>query len=995
MHGVAVGRARPLRISLIILTAIALIAAAGFVGRRLGHHAKPPQVAKPRVTVYRHHSQVVYLEAPKPMQSDPEKGIAVPLLVRELFRQSLLMAARDELGLYTRDAVLEESPPADKADASLRCDLSYVSGNRFSVTAGEAAEQNGPPTDSPVRYEGELQAMNIVPLVDTAERYSRGVYADLLKGDGFAAANKPLAPTTRPDQGDLAAAQGRLEELTEASQFAAVRAAHEALRSAARGPWASILVRGYANLGQLTWPYLNATHEVFVARALLYAQRMVSSDPRSPDARWARAYARALVGLHGAALEDLAEADRLARQSGVTRPGWAELIEPLCRYQTARLADLAVSDARRAPLAMFLCFLTVEHCGSRADVIETAKTALKVNPLCMRLIESMSDMSGVGYLHVLTEMGPAEFRGSLPGQLGRLADLPSDATRALATLRGNPQDVPANADLVRSLVGDTEDVEPSWGALGGMIRETHFMHVCRRAYFMSTQWSVDASDYVNSQAPLVEGHPYQALIDYYAATHADPAARQRAGERLIAFDFPDVRLSATRLYFALSSLVGNRHQATRLLWLNLQQAADPGAYDQEILMFPFQLDSLERNKPMTMVHAQRLREISPFSPIWMAASVLADWENARGHVDEWQKLAPGYPILTAALGRRYAGAGDYADAAQCLRAYLRVGRDAWAYRMLADSYSHLGDEAKWLQVMNESLGQEDYGLDHAMTQSEMARHYMDKRQYQEALPHALAAAESGSEWGLNSAAECYEGLKDWENAEQYVAASATRYYHPDNWYFWCQRTGRGHLDRAATAMGQYVDSLKDSADYGDRWRLPAFYLLEGDDARAERELARNLEQFGDPWAGLHLALLKLRAGDRPAAATVLKTVAERGPAFRFNGSDTPWTELLQFVAIVRQRMSRDPGAKFDLPEIDRLIAASGDGDRATLNYFAAKYLEALDGAPQAGDYLRRSAAAGYQGNVNVLLALQDLRHQGASPPDHPPDPAATAPAVSH
>jgi hypothetical protein len=255
----------------------------------------------------------------------------------------------------------------------------------------------------------------------------------------------------------------------------------------------------------------------------------------------------------------------------------------------------------------------------------------------------------------------------------------------------------------------------------------------------------------------------------------------------------------------------------------------------------------------------------------------------------------------------------------------------------------------------------------------------------------LAAAESYSEWGLNSAAECYEGLRDWDRAEQYTAASAMRYDHPDKWYFWCKRTGHGQVDRAAAAMRQYVDSLSDSAEYDDRWRLPAFYLLQQDNAAALRELSRNLDQFGDPWAGMHLALLKLRAGDRAAADTVIATTAERAAGFRFKGSSVPWTAMVDFTMIIRQRVTRGSEAKISLAALDHLIDACGDGDRATLNYFAAGYLEALDHSPQAGDYLRRCAAAGYQGNVNCLLALQELRRTGADPIDRAADPATTAP----
>ncbi len=76
------------------------------------------------------------------------------------------------------------------------------------------------------------------------------------------------------------------------------------------------LVRGYANLGQLTRFLWNASHEDFAARSLLYAERMVAAHPGSADALRHQGYARAMAGMHALALADLDAANRVDHGAG-------------------------------------------------------------------------------------------------------------------------------------------------------------------------------------------------------------------------------------------------------------------------------------------------------------------------------------------------------------------------------------------------------------------------------------------------------------------------------------------------------------------------------------------------------------------------------------------------------------------------------------------------------------------------------------------------------
>jgi tRNA U38,U39,U40 pseudouridine synthase TruA len=113
--------------------------------------------------------------------------------------------------------------------------------------------------------------------------------------DGVEKPGKAATTTTAAAAGGDGDVEAELRELTYFAQFNVLRDAHAAPESIES---LGHLVRAYANLGQLTQFHWHASHKVFKARALLYAERMVEREPRNPSALWHRAYARALIGLH-------------------------------------------------------------------------------------------------------------------------------------------------------------------------------------------------------------------------------------------------------------------------------------------------------------------------------------------------------------------------------------------------------------------------------------------------------------------------------------------------------------------------------------------------------------------------------------------------------------------------------------------------------------------------------------------------------------------------
>jgi tetratricopeptide (TPR) repeat protein len=937
--------------------------------------AAPARPARVRQT------RVLYLAPPRVVAPDPSRPFP-SLLSRELARQSLLLAAREELGLTTRDGVLGEPPPAgaSAADAMLRLDVDNLKAHALPYRIVDVGGNEQQLAEDEVPIPAPTPTLPDMPrMVQDLEARSRGQYVDLLKREGFvrpgASAAATTEPTTRPTEpGDV---EPQLAEMTEIAQFAAIRQAHAAIRSSGESAdWLGVLVRGYANLGQLTAFHWSASHDVFVARSLLYAQRMVATEPNSANAHWHRAYAMALAGLHRAALADLASASKLPHKQAA--PSWVELLEPLCRYRTEKLAALAAADKARAPLAIYLCYLTVEHCGSPSVVLETAKAALELNPLCMRLVDGMCRHAGVSYLHTLTQMGPALFRSSLPALLSRIKDLPAGTRSRLPVARTQWQDPAVVAALCKSLVEAPDADEFSWSALGRMLQEINFVHVETRTEFLAIQLGAEPEPFARQSASLIEGHPFKPFIDALACYSSGNPDRTKMMQALKGFNIPVLRqvvMPAIRVTMTVDTpgtLQGNA------AWNSLWQCIDNTAWNQE-----------ERADAQTMTYnwdrrpevyqwiARVVDSVSPGAPVAIAVHIVCDWKNAQKNVTKWTRQFPAYPIVNGALAWQYTRLKEYDKAEPFFRAYLKKAPDAWAYRMLADNYRLQGDRKNWLATIDESLKQEDYGLDHAYTQTEVANRLMDEGDYKTALPYADAAAQSYMSLGLKAAARCHEGLGEWDQAEAWVRADAERYDHPMDYYCWCVRTGHGDRATAGRAAQQWVESSGNTFDIAQMEYRLSFYLLDGQRDAALKAARQMVAVSDEPWMGIHLALLDIEGHDAAAAEAALDVVEKRGPSYK-----VPWTgrtrpQMIEVARLLRECLAAGPAGKLDLQAVDRAMAGIDPEEQANICYFVARFLQLRDKSAEAQPYFKR-AARGSALDTNTLLAIQTLRASPAT-----------------
>jgi tetratricopeptide (TPR) repeat protein len=719
----------------------------------------------------------------------PAHNLHISLLAWELYRQAVLVAARDELGMQTRDESLREwraSPP--------RLQTLDPSVQGFSLTLTRVEE---PPSsiEAPALWHSrpDMVAMfSFLPEMETlAEKTSRTDFPAAMRRQGWQ--GKPDAQS--PDAPPPLEADALLPQLDELSQFAILRLTHAAIASSGESlPRLGVLVRAYANLGQITRYHWSVDSRVYTARSLLYAQRMVAKDPKSAFALWHRAYARALAGMQGPALDDLTAAQRLSPSAAA--PSWVALLEPFCKYQTGRLTDLATADPSNTSLGMYLAFLTVENSGCQGAAINFAQAALKVNPNCLRLIDAMCDQTGPGLLNELTETGPQIFGQLLGANLEKMPAFPKSVVDLIHNLRraeGNP----AGRETVCQLLIDEGDPakdsgEPSWAALGRQIQETTFAHVQRRANLIALQWGIDASDYTAEVRPLIADHPYNGLIEAYGLCHGPNLELLQSALHRPRLD--RLTLSAIPLYkmdIAYEPPGQTSNRVLSAIFDNIDNTSPD--IEQMLLLYG------GATNPYLADLASHLETVSPHSP-WLLIDQIHDHWDATSAA-KWEADQGDFPSIAFALAQKYAELQQWSDAERCFKKYVSVSPDIKGYQALADIYLKQGQEDQWLQTLQAFLQLPAYGLEHATVQVQIANRFMSKGNYKDALPYADAAADTAAAWAQLCAAEAHAGVGDFDGAESLITDEIQHYSQsPYIWYAWCLRTGHGKRTAAADAM---------------------------------------------------------------------------------------------------------------------------------------------------------------------------------------------------
>jgi tetratricopeptide (TPR) repeat protein len=875
------------------------------------------------------------------------------LLAAEIYRQAFLIAARDGLGLPTRDGSLREwgasGPPGELIEPTMN-----QQHWQFAV-AGKTPQE--------MVWEGDIQwdslPINYPDMVVAAERLSRAGFVAALKAHGWV--GNPVA--FKPDLPAPAGCEALLDQLDEFSQFAALRLVDAAIEKDGESlPRLSVLVRAYANLSQLTRFHWSIESKVYAARALLYAQRMVSLHPNSAFALWHRAYSRALAGLHQNGLDDLHDADALNQPN---RPAWADLLDAYCRYQTSRLTDLAVKDPTQKPLAMYLAYLTVQYSNSQGAKMTVAQEALAANPNCLQLIDAMCNDTGPGMLNELNDMGPSVFGNILGDRLREIFGKPKSVTDLLAGLNGGEVN-PADRRTIWLAMIDAgspkrDQVEPSLAALGRLIEETEFAQCRRGGDFWSHWMGTDSSNYVKSVWPSVADHPYHNTMKAYGLW-LEPDLKD-AGAALEDQSFDLVTINN---FFVLNNLEGEAKprgkDSNQKIFDAYFRNLDGTSFDMEQVLNGYG-DQTPVDAPWCV---QFLNYVSPHSPLLIAEEIRDDWNSDKEA--EWAPLAADQPDVALALGRHYVKTEQWDRAERCLKQYITRSPDVTGYETLAGIYKQQHRDDRWLATLKEYLMQPDYGLQHMSVQVKIARYYMAKGDYADAIPFADQAAGTGAYDGQDCDAEARTGIGDFATAEQLLIDNMNHYNTgPYDWFAWCVRTGHGDRTGAATELQEYLAAPGKHLTDEDKFEWAVLRMLQGDEAAAIKTFPAHAKGRRGVVSNLHIAILQDVAGN----ATERDKSLEKAISLSRDG-----TKLNKFCLLLQAAFQSGAAATPDADAMADLLKTAKPDDRAVIAYIAARCLDTRKQIDLATKYLRIGIAGNSDNTVDVLLIADALRKRG-------------------
>ena len=467
----------------------------------------------------------------------PTKG---PEFQRELVREAMLIAARDEIGALTRDELLGEACPQNNHTLALRF---------FYVMPGE---ENG---GGPLRQlsfrrldsgEKETQFLDYdytlwirdpsdyMRILCDVERMSREDFTQSLKQAGVKKFDVPATETTNLEE-SLKDIDLLLEQMSIVPQFDAVRQIHQRIRETGESvPLLQRLVMGYTHLYLLSEHHFLKARFVFQSRALLYAQRIVAKYGETPEHLALRGAVLSYITYFKMARDNFELADRKKKENPPAHKAlseWMEIGRAYADYDFSRMETL-VKEYPENSVAKLVHYLMHEYTldSKTAQNVGREMTASRA---CMRIFDGMAGISSFDPILAPGKIDYVSYYAqTLPHELSRVRDMPQSVMEAAKTTsrssNANPLTrlfgVTASGEndesfLARKRILDafhatTEEdnaCEMSWSALAHLIREESVLQIFHVAKGILGH-NGDSSSMIRAAAPVFQGHPLEKAL---------------------------------------------------------------------------------------------------------------------------------------------------------------------------------------------------------------------------------------------------------------------------------------------------------------------------------------------------------------------------------------------------------------------------------------------------------------------------------------------------
>jgi tetratricopeptide (TPR) repeat protein len=888
------------------------------------------------------------------------------VLMREVSRQAVLVAARDGLGRTTRDALLREPMESDDGTGAVDIVIQYNSEGP-SVLEFEGRRKGGGGWLCRQEFAVDLKrdvdySNRWAKLISDAESFSRAKFADSLKEVYQVDANRVV------EDGPVEAeAERLLSEMDYISQFSAARRLHAQVRSDGESvPRLAALARAYAQLGSLSESHFSPTHKVFKARALLYAERLVATHPDLAWPLWQRAFVRATVGLHKLALDDIQAAEKLGGND--RPPPWLELIDAYCHFDLKRL-DAAGQDAALAQLAALLRLYTAESSTIISRILAAAQALLEKSPACDRGVDAICNTGELGTKRLGAFLGGRLVLAELTARLNALSDLPEsvqgvlripeqgvieDNEVAVAMSGIDLQPAPRAVQLLREAAKD--DVgEPSWAVLATLLEDAHFGQSWRELeleQFLGmplaeslARWKTFAGDHPLKEALAEQAPASMSRGTVSVGSHMQDKL-QSVPEPMRKFDFEmreEHLLGHAKPFGEQTSSVFSRAMAN----------ADM-VYPDLVLLRT--IEGRRQSNYRDSSTASALMNISPLSPQATAAAITdSEWDLVADKVAAWDKQFADDASVQYALGGRYKALERYDDAERCLKRAVALAPEKRHYEELAAVYAKRGDTQQWQATLDEFLKQPSYGLEDDDIRVRLSNHFAARHEWQKALEYAEQAAESNAAWAMLAAARSYEALQRWPQAEEGYRVTSLSYSDERfDWYAFCVRTGKGDIGAARELAEGYVNDLVTRAHGDDLWPVMAFHLLEGRTGPALEVIKEMIDQKMNPFFAILGALMADELNDAETRDSLLKKAAIHIVDDPTVDNSQPRREFIYLAEAFARDIAEGGKGDLEFENLDQLLGKAGPNQRLASQYLVGYYLDLRGKPEQATDYLKRA-----------------------------------------
>lgn len=731
----------------------------------------------------------VYLDLQK-----QDTNVRVPgVLIRELFRQAFLIAAREEFGARTRDASLGEPLPAlkDKDVPVFNIHVTITRRGRYVV---QVMQRDGEKLKLIEKRDLKLtNRSSATEAVQLAEEYSRTWFKDLLQQAGYVPQKKKATKEAIPTEPLRFI---KVDDLNFRQQYGQLIDAHAAIAKQGESPaLLAQLARSYALFGTLTEQYWSLIPLATKARGLLYAERLQQKHPDSAYALSNRALVRGLLGLDRMALKDIETIAGLKSQTNVPAE-WLPVVEAHCRYDNRKLKDQKLTPENEL-LRDYLALLQVTYFGTpqqQNDIADTLQVrdihsvrAFYTRPRTLDDRQSLAIIHDVNFKLIQfcqPYLKGKNVRKLLPEFAGtRLQNLVESRDALVAVLKDRGMD-PA------------EKTEPSFSMLASTVQDLTMLQAWDLVSRRQELRSVNADQELNLFLKSLDKHPFKPFLQTFGwqqaiALEAFNELGQVPGEYWT---------TATHQILARDRKIGLPNEP-------LETVRDTtyirnGSHVISELAFVIDYAVPEEEKPQWVPH---LTAVSPDSPYTIIQELTFNWKQNEPRVPELLKRYADVDQLTHAIAYQYSLRFDYPRAETI---YQQVFNQRPTYENiypLIKMAQLQGKDEQELRLRNEALALVQSVMERAGVEAEIARYYIKKKDYKEALKHAKVAAKTYSGWGLRLEAECHELLGDLDSALELRKQEAVRYNNQFDFHTWCRSRGLEPPAEIQTFLKPYVD----------------------------------------------------------------------------------------------------------------------------------------------------------------------------------------------